>query len=108
MSILKDMIEEEIISFFVEKISNIRNVGQTVAHIVVGPQDWLHMREVYNFFEIEKNKDRFEKGCCAKIWGAQIWLSPKAEEIKLYNNNQLNLLKKDHPEIIKAIKKLRI
>ena len=108
MSIFENMSEEEIIAHFANIFAVIRKFEQEVAHIVIGPQDWYRMREVYNFFEPEKDKERFEKGCCAKVWGAQIWIASKAEKIKAYTSEQKKELKKDFPDIAKTIKELKI
>lgn len=108
MSVFEKMNEEEIIGYFAQIFSDIRSAKEEVGHIIIGPQDWTHARDVYNFYALEKDKDRFEKGCCAKIWGAQIWIAPKAIGIKAYNKNQLDLLKKDFPEIAKTIEELNI
>ncbi len=106
MSILKKMNEEDIIGYFGQIFSKIRSAKEEVDHIIIGPQDWFYAREVYNFFDFEKNKERFEKGCCAKIWGAQIWIAPEATEIKAYSKNQFNILKEDFPNIAHTIKRL--
>ena len=108
MSSLKSLVlEEEKLNFFDNLFANLKINEIEPAHVVMSPEDWVLAREIPNIFSPEKKEERFDKGCCAWLWGAFVWIDKNADEIKIYGKPHFAALEKDFPELAKNIKELQ-
>jgi hypothetical protein len=107
MSSLKGMSEEEKTNLLANLFATLTNEDIKVAHLVMCPEDWVLAREIPNIFSPEKNEKRFEKGCCAWLWGAFVWIDKSADKMKAYGEPHFAELEKDFPELAKNIKDLK-
>jgi len=106
MSSLKGKSEEEKLNLLAALFANLRVNEIEVDHLVMSPEDWVLAREIPNIFSPEKIEKRFEKGCCAWLWGAFVWIDKDADEIKIYGKTQFNELEQDFPTLAKNIQEL--
>lgn len=110
MSILKDMSTPTLRNYMNDLF--LKTEGKTtaarhanyIAHIIINPEEWIYLKTLTDCVDPTINKNFFEKGLCGTIWGANIWLSKDATEIKCYRNDQSDLIEEDYPEIALSIK----
>ncbi len=107
MSSLKGMTtEEEKLHHLAELFAELNVDEIKAAHLVMSPEDWVLARELPNIFSHETKKERFDKGCCGWLWGANVWIDKDAEEMTIYGEPFFSELEKDFPELAKNIKEL--
>jgi len=106
MSSLRSMSEDDKKNHLANLFATLTNKNMVVAHVVMNPEDWFLARGIPNIFSHETRKNRFEKGSCAWLWGAYVWIDKSAKEIIAYGDQRFSELEKDFPELAKNIKEL--
>lgn len=97
MSALKEMSEKTIRKHLFEVFQKIEKQNIKVSYLIISPEDWVYIRTIPQLFNPSDDKGLFEKGHCGDMWGAEIWISKEATEIKAYADS--DTLKKDYPNL---------
>jgi methyltransferase-like protein len=104
---VKEVTANKVLSYLLDAFALVETHSLRVSDVVVSSK-YYNLLSKYASTHMDKNthKEYLYKGFFATLWGANIWVLSRAEDINCYPEES-DTLKEDYPEIHKAKEELK-